>query len=259
MRMNLASQKTPLVLMGVTSLVSARTLFVLLNDPEGPNLLVVVGTATIVYLLSLAGYALLPVVRRRTKLLLAILLPVLTAAVLAGGVHALSTHIYTEKQADVAASHLDAEYVIEGQRVKLEDGIAATEVAPGSPSAVVTRYFGNELVTDLDGDGDEDIAFVLTQTMGGSGTFYYAVAALATASGYVGSDGYLLGDRIAPQTTEVSRNPRHQHVVVFNYADRAPGQEFSVQPSIGKSAYLKIDPAYRQWGIVEPDFEGESN
>ena len=74
----------------------------------------------------------------------------------------------------------------------------------------------------------------------------------------MGSDGYLLGDRIAPQTIEVSPNPRHKDVIVVNYADRAPGEPMSSQPSIGKSAYLKLDIESMMWGIVEPDFEGES-
>lgn len=177
---------------------------------------------------------------------------------LVGGFFALNSYIYNEKQVDTAADYKDAEYMIDGQRVKLENGAAETEAAPGSASKVITRYFGNELMTDLDGDGDEDVAFVLTQSTGGSGTFYYAVAALNTPDGYIGSDGYLLGDRIAPQTTELSSNPRHVNVVVFNYADRAPGEPMTTQPSVGKSVYLKIVPETVQWAIVEPDFEGES-
>jgi hypothetical protein len=132
------------------------------------------------------------------------------------------------------------------------------EAAPGSASKTITKYFGNEVKMDLDGDGRQDVAFILTQSGSGSGTFYYAVAALNTRRGYIGSDGYLLGDRIAPQTTEVSPNPRHQYVVVFNYADRLPGESFAAQPSVGESVYLKLDPQTMQWGIVEPDFEGES-
>jgi hypothetical protein len=84
------------------------------------------------------------------------------------------------------------------------------------------------------------------------------VAALNTEDGYVGSDGYLLGDRVAPQSTNISQNPRHKNVVVFNYADRFPGEPMSTLPSVGKSVYLKIVPETRQWAIVEPDFEGES-
>lgn len=157
-----------------------------------------------------------------------------------------------------AHEYKNASYSIDGHRVQLTDGYAEEEVAPGSASKVVTRYFGNELFTDLNGDGREDVVFLLTQESGGSGTFYYAVAALNTPDGYVGSDGYLLGDRIAPQTTEVSQNPRHVGVVVINYADRAPGEPMTAQPSVGKSAYLKLDTERMQWGIVVPDFEGES-
>ena len=172
--------------------------------------------------------------------------------------YAFNNYIYEQKQAYAAADYKDAEYFIDGTRVRLKDGVAETEAAPGSASKVVTRYFGNELKTDLDGDGREDVAFVLTQEGGGSGTFFYAVAALNTERGYVGSDGYLLGDRIAPQSTNVSQNPRHKYVVVFNYAERAPGEPMTTPPSVGKSAYLKVDTANMMWGIVEPDFEGES-
>jgi hypothetical protein len=154
--------------------------------------------------------------------------------------------------------HKNATYVIDGQLVMLDDGTAETPAAPGSASMVRTRYFGNELVTDLNSDGRDDVAFILTQETGGSGIFYYAVAALNTPEGYIGSDGYFLGDRIAPQATNLSGNPRHVGVVVFNYADRRADEPLTAQPSIGESAYLKLDTESMQWGIVMPDFEGES-
>lgn len=154
--------------------------------------------------------------------------------------------------------HKNAEYIVEGKRVNLKNGVAETEASPSSASKVITRYFGNELKTDLNNDGREDVVFLITQESGGSGTFYYVVAALNTEKGYVGSDGYLLGDRIAPQTTEVSRNPRHKNVIVVNYADRISGEPMTTRPSQGKSVYLKLDFETRQWGIVIPDFEGES-
>ena len=66
----------------------------------------------------------------------------------------------------------NAEYVIEGQRIKLADGLAEAEISPGSASRIVTRYFGNELKTDLNDDGREDVVFLLTQQRGGSGTFF---------------------------------------------------------------------------------------
>ena len=165
----------------------------------------------------------------------------------------------TPEQNAQAADYKNTTFMIEGVPVTLKNGAANTPAAPGSASMVVTKYFGNELTTDLNGDGREDVAFIVTQSGGGSGTFYYAVAAIKTEEGYVGSDGYLLGDRIAPQSTNLSQNPRHQHVVVFNYADRNVDGPMTTSPSIGKSAYLKIDPDTLRWGIVLPDFEGESD
>lgn len=178
--------------------------------------------------------------------------------ILVGGFFVLNAYIYEEKQADMATDYKDGEYVIAGESIKLKDGYAESLAAPGSASKIVTRYFGNEFRTDLNNDGREDVVFLLTQETGGSGIFYYAVAALNTERGYVGSDGYLLGDRIAPQTIEVSPNPRHKSVIVVNYADRAVGAPMTAQPSVGKSVYLKLDLESMQWGIVEPNFEGES-
>ena len=171
---------------------------------------------------------------------------------------AFNSYIYNEKQAPVAAGYKDATYSIDGAPVTLTDGVSVTEAAPGSSAKVTTRYFGNDLSIDLDNDGRTDTVFLLTQETGGSGTFYYVVAALNTKDGYVGSDGYLLGDRIAPQTIEVSPNARHKNVIVANYADRAADEPMTAQPSIGKSVYLKLDTESMLWGIVEPSFEGEA-
>jgi hypothetical protein len=158
----------------------------------------------------------------------------------------------------VTKDYKNIAYSIDQESVQLTAGYHESVFAPQSASKTITRFFGNELYTDLDGDGDEDVTFILTQETGGSGVFYYAVAALQTAEGYVGSDGYLLGDRIAPQSTDISPNPRHKHVVVFNYTDRAPNESFTTAPSVGKSVYLKVVPESLQWAIVEPDFTGES-
>jgi hypothetical protein len=189
------------------------------------------------------------------KILLAV---AIVAASIIGAFYALNAYIYNEKQATATGDYKDAEYRVDGAIVKLSDGIAEVEAAPGSASKITTRYFGNDLEIDLNDDGRKDVVFLLTQETGGSGTFYYAVAALNTERGYIGSDAYLLGDRIAPQTIEMSPNPRHVNVVVVNYADRAAEAAMTTAPDQGKSVYLKLDISSMQWGIVEPNFEGES-
>lgn len=51
------SKKISYVLLGLTSLVSSRGFFALLNDPEGPNLLIVSVLAFVMFTLSIAVYA----------------------------------------------------------------------------------------------------------------------------------------------------------------------------------------------------------
>jgi hypothetical protein len=55
--MSPASKRSAFLILAVTALVYSRALFFFFNDPEGTNLLVTVGTATIVYLASLTAYA----------------------------------------------------------------------------------------------------------------------------------------------------------------------------------------------------------
>jgi len=129
----------------------------------------------------------------------------------------------------------DGTYTIDGQRVTLVNGRAESASAPGSASKIVTQYFGNEATGDLNGDGETDFAFLLTQTTGGSGTFYYVAAALKTADGYQGTNAVLLGDRIAPQPTQIEYGE-----VVVNYAERAVGEPMTTQPSVGVSKYLYL-------------------
>lgn len=145
----------------------------------------------------------------------------------------------TDHQTGTASvtDYKDAIYTIDGHAVKLANGTATEDTGPGSASQITTRYFGNEAYADLDGDGRKDVAFLLTQESGGSGTFFYIVVALNKQGGYVGSNAFLLGDRIAPQTTEIGTDGS----IILNYADRAPNEPMSARPSVGKTLRLKFD------------------
>lgn len=150
-------------------------------------------------------------------------------------------------------------YIIDGKAVTLIDGSARESAAPGSASTIITKYFGNELKTDLNNDNREDVVSIITQETGGSGNFFYVVAALNTEAGWIGSHATLLGDRIAPQTTILSQKPDHKNVIVVNYADRRPDEPMSTPPSQGKSLYLKLDPESLQFGEVDANFSGEAD
>lgn len=78
------SKKTSLVILGVIALILSRVLFALFNDPEGPNLLVVVVMAVILYLASLIPQAFHRATEQsgQKKLVLGLLIQIVIVAVL---------------------------------------------------------------------------------------------------------------------------------------------------------------------------------
>ncbi len=161
--------------------------------------------------------------------------------------------IYKNSDSKKVVDYKNATYKIDGKNVTLVNGKSELPI-PNSSSKITTQYFGNEVFHDLNNDGRQDVAFILTQNTGGSGTFFYVVAALDTPDGYVGTDGVLLGDRISPQSTSMGKG----NIIVVNYADRKKDESFAVQPSVGKSIWLLLDTKTMQFGEVAQNFEGES-
>lgn len=178
----------------------------------------------------------------------------LAVLALVGGFFLFNSYIYPAKQGEAGfqKGYKDATYMIDGAPFTLVNGVAETEAAPGSASKITTNYFGNEVEGDLNGDGVSDIAFLLTQSGGGSGTFYYVIAALKTDTGYEGTNAVLLGDRIAPQTTEYKDDG-----VIVNYAIRKAGEPMTTPPSVGVSKYFKM--VNGELSEVALDFEGEAD
>lgn len=171
--------------------------------------------------------------------------------ILVAGFFGLNAYIYNEKQVDdrVVADPKDGWYLFSNEWVHLVDGKAEVTSGVGSTSY---QYFGNEARGDIDGNGDEDVVFLVTQNPGGSGTFFFLVGAIKEERGYRGTHAMLIGDRIAPQTTEF-RDGR----IIVNYADRKAGEPFTTAPSEGKSLFAKYDPIDMMFGEVVQNFEGE--
>lgn len=130
----------------------------------------------------------------------------------------------------------NATYLIENKPVTLVNGMSTEPAATGSASQITTQYFGNEARGDLNGDGFDDLALLITQSGGSSGMFFYAVVAINTPNGYRGTNAVLLGDRIAPQSTEIRDGE-----VIVNYGDRKPDEPMTAIPSQGVTKYLNIE------------------
>lgn len=164
--------------------------------------------------------------------------------------------VYKEPVGELAGADKpeNAVYTISGRPVTLTNGQAKIEIALGSATQESVRLFGEPKYYDLDNDGDEDVISFLQTDAGGSGTFYYVVAAVNENGRYFGTNAMFLGDRIAPQSIDFLEGR-----AVANYADRKPGEPFTTAPSVGKSVWIHLDPNTGEIGEFVKDFEGESN
>lgn len=145
-------------------------------------------------------------------------------------------------------------YTVDGETFTVVNGRFERPVAPGASSMRSLSLFGEPVYGDLDADGDEDAAILLSYSSGGSGVFYYAVLALNTAGIYTSTNVLLLGDRIAPQTVEI-----HDGRAVYNYAIRRADEPMTTPPSIGKSLWVHLDSSSGTIGEWVKDFEGEAD
>jgi drug/metabolite transporter (DMT)-like permease len=74
-------KKFPLIILSIGALICSRIMFTLFNDPEGPNLLVVIGMAVIVYGVSLAAYLYNTLVTGSKRLIVAFFVQILVVIV----------------------------------------------------------------------------------------------------------------------------------------------------------------------------------
>jgi hypothetical protein len=132
---------------------------------------------------------------------------------------------------------MNAIYMIEGQEVVLVNGQAEKEMVPGSAIRVMTIAWGQVAKSDLNNDGFDDAALVLMQNSGGSGSFFYVVAALGSENGKaVGTNGILLGDRIVPENISISGKE-----ILVDYLDRVTGEPMTAQPSVQASKWFAVE------------------
>ena len=107
----------------------------------------------------------------------------------------------TIPEEELVTDPLNATYIIEGDEFTLVDGKAEKEIVPGAASKIRINVFEANTKGDVNEDGLDDTVVLLTYNAGGSGTFYYVAVALAGDNKCNGTNAVLLGDRIAPQTT----------------------------------------------------------
>lgn len=138
-----------------------------------------------------------------------------------------------EKAAKLAGlDPANATWLIDDQPVTLVDGVAEVPAAPGSAAKVVTRLADHLAAGDLTGDGKLDLAAVLTQQTGGTGTFFY-LGALANDGSPI--KAAFLGDRIAVQNVRIVEGK-----VVVDLLTRGADEPFVVPPHIKESRIYQV-------------------
>lgn len=124
-------------------------------------------------------------------------------------------------------------YNIEEQEITLVSGYSEINV---DLSKITTQYFGNESFGDINNDGLDDSAFIVIQNSGGSGTFFYLVAAIESNNACAGTNGMFLGDRISIQNTEIKDGK-----IIVNYKDRKDTDPMVSFPSIDVTKQFKLE------------------
>ena len=128
-----------------------------------------------------------------------------------------------------------ATFDIEGKRVTLSNGITRESIGPESSSVITTRYFGNEVTGDFNGDGEQDKAFLVTQNQGGSGTFFYLVTLLGGKVATEKRNAIFLGDRIMPKTVTFLHGK-----VIVTFETRNINEPMTSMPSVTISKYFTM-------------------
>jgi heat shock protein HslJ len=177
------------------------------------------------------------------------LIPLLLPAVC----HILAGCQQTIPSASVADA-ANASYRLESAPVRLVDGLAEVPAAPGSSSVIRTQIIGEPMIADLNRDQMEDAVVVLAQQTGGTGTFYYLAAAVATPQGPAGTDGLFLGDRIAVDSVAVVDGR-----ISLQYRTRAPSQSFAEAPSVERVRDFVLAPDGQTLAELARNFEGEAD
>ncbi len=156
--------------------------------------------------------------------------------------------------AQLASDPLNTTYTIGNRPVSLVDGRSEEPAAPNSSGKIITQVQNTPLFADIDKDGIDDAVLILTQSTGGSGTFYYVAAAIATPTGYEGTAALLLGDRIKPQRIEVLGYKARIH-----FLTRSSEQSFADDPTLPQRVDVIYVAENQQLAEVAIDFEGEAD
>lgn len=126
-------------------------------------------------------------------------------------------------------------FMIEGKEVRLKRGVSKVPQGMNSATLIITRYTGINAKGDINNDGKDDIAVILTYQPGGSGTFYYASVIYSVKDGYRSTNTFFIGDRINVSSIEIIDGGTK-----ITYLDRGKGESMTTTPTLIQSKNLEF-------------------
>ena len=141
----------------------------------------------------------------------------------------------------LAESPVNTSYLIDNERIKLENGSKEWQAAPGSSSRIKIAIAGEPVYGNLNRDNMEDAALFIIYQGGGSGTFYYIGAALSERGQYRGVNTILIGDRIKSPVARIQNG-----LITVTYFDRRPDEPMAAVPTLEQTRYFIVEESSLQ-------------
>ncbi|MBI2673784.1 MAG: hypothetical protein HYX23_00695 [Candidatus Zambryskibacteria bacterium] len=121
----------------------------------------------------------------------------------------------------------NATFTLDNESITLSKGKNSRSVVPGSALIEETNLMDKFAYGDINADNKEDTVLFLARYGGGSGIFVYLAGYVSGPVTYRGSVAMFIGDRIIPQSIDVSRG-----IVTIKYLDRQAGEALAAEPTV---------------------------
>ncbi|MBU1014028.1 MAG: META domain-containing protein [Bacteroidetes bacterium] len=130
----------------------------------------------------------------------------------------------------------NSRFVIEGKKIRLKRGVSKIKLDKNSATKLITQYTGKNVVGDINGDGADDMAIILSQQSGGNEIRYYASVISSEKGKYKSSNTVFIGDRINVYSIALNNGN-----IMMEYADLPKEDTTVFAPTVLLSKILKFE------------------
>lgn len=130
----------------------------------------------------------------------------------------------------------NSSFVIDEKKIRLKRGVSKIKLDKNSATKLITQYTGTNVVGDINGDGADDMAIILSQQSGGNEIRYYASVISSEKGKYKSSNTVFIGDRINVYSIALNNGN-----IMMEYADLPKEDTTVFAPTVLLSKILKFE------------------